>query len=162
MLPLLKSPLICTTPSPMLGEKAEDSPVVGQLRKAWKTPGIPWGSWCGRKLWANKNKPHSHFCLLLGGVGHVDYGSFCVCVHCGEQEKQSWSRDGRGVTAALDMLQRGIQLGWGEGDAWAPLCFPQHKDWVGSKAGSKQNARLHIPNPSVDPKLHSAHFCLQG
>lgn len=34
------------------------------------------------------------------------------------------------------------------------------KDRVGSKAASKQNARLDIPDPPVDPKLHSAHFCL--
>lgn len=90
------------------------------------TPGIPWESWHGawcemmgkpNQTKPHQTKPHSHFCLLLRGVGHVDNGSFCVCVHCREQERQSWSRDGRGVTAALGMLQRGIQLGWGEGDA---------------------------------------------
>lgn len=45
---------------------------------------------------------------------------------------------------------------------WHPVFFPQHKDWVRSKAGSKQNARLDIPDPPVHPKLHSARFCLQG
>lgn len=114
----------------MPGEKAEDGPVLGQLIQAWKIPGIPWESWCGVKSWADQDKPHSHFCLLLGGVGHVDNGSFCVCVHCGEQERQGWSRAGRGVTAALSTFQRGgyswdggreVPVPW---HTWAPCVFP--------------------------------------
>lgn len=50
----------------------------------------------------------------------------------------------------------------GEGTPGHCWVFPQHKDWAGSKAGSKQDARLDIPDPPVDPKLPSAHFCWQG
>lgn len=152
----------------MPGEKAEDGPEVGQLREAWKIPGILWESRSGVKLRAKRNKPHSHFCLFLGRVGHVDNGSFCVCVHCGEQEKeeleQGWERCHRCSRHAPEGDTAGMGGGrcLSHGTPGHCCVFPQRKDWAESKSGSKQDARLDIPDPPVDPKLHSAHFWLQG
>lgn len=126
----------------MPGKKAEDGPEVGQLREAWKIPGILWESQSGVELRAKRNKPHSHFCLFLGRVGHVDNGSFCVCVHCGEQEKeeleQGWERCHRCSRHAPE----GDTAGMGEGDA----CPTARLD----TAVLSSSARTGL-DPSLDP-----------